>query len=96
MNLILEKLKEMASTVIPIAIIVFIVNFTLIPLGAPVLIRFLIGTVLVVLGLALFLIGVDIGITPFGDHVGESLARSNKLWLVLIAGLILGFFIFFI
>lgn len=93
MNLILEKLKEMASTVIPIAIIVFIVNFTLIPLGAPVLIRFLIGTVLVVLGLALFLIGVDIGITPFGDHVGESLARSNKLWLVLIAGLILGFFI---
>lgn len=83
----------MASTVIPIAIIVFIVNFTLIPLGAPVLIRFLIGTVLVVLGLALFLIGVDIGITPFGDHVGESLARSNKLWLVLIAGLILGFFI---
>ncbi len=78
---------------IPIAIIVFIVNFTLIPLGAPVLIRFLIGTVLVVLGLALFLIGVDIGITPFGDHVGESLARSNKLCLVLIAGLILGFFI---
>lgn len=93
MNLILEKLKEMASTVIPISIIVFIVNFILIPLGAPVLVRFLIGTVLVVLGLALFLIGVDIGITPFGDHVGESLARSNKLWLVLIAGLILGFFI---
>ena len=83
----------MASTVIPISIIVFIVNFILIPLGAPVLVRFLIGTVLVVLGLALFLIGVDIGITPFGDHVGESLARSNKLWLVLIAGLILGFFI---
>lgn len=93
MNLILEKLKEMASTVIPIAIIVFIVNFTLIPLGVPVLARFLIGTVLVILGLALFLIGVDIGITPFGDHVGESLARSNKLWLVLVGGLILGFFI---
>lgn len=93
MNLILEKLKEMASTVIPIAIIVFIVNFTLIPLGAPVLVRFLIGTVLVILGLALFLTGVDIGITPFGDHIGESLARSNKLWLVLVGGLILGFFI---
>ena len=93
MNLILEKLKEMASTVIPIAIIVFIVNFTLIPLGAPVLIRFLIGTVLVIVGLALFLIGVDIGITPFGDHVGESLARSNKLWLIVAGGLILGFFI---
>lgn len=93
MNLILEKIKEMASTVIPIAIIVFIVNFTLIPLGAPVLIRFIIGTVLVILGLALFLTGVDIGITPFGDHIGESLARSNKLWLVLVGGLILGFFI---
>jgi len=45
------------------------------------------------LGLTLFLLGVDIGITPLGDLTGSSLAKSNRLWIVLIAGIILGFFI---
>lgn len=93
MNLILDKLKEIISTVLPITLIVLLINFTLVSMGFPVLARFLIGTVLVIIGLTLFLIGVDIGITPFGDQVGEALTKSNKLWIVLLGGLILGFFI---
>lgn len=79
--------------VIPITIIVLILNFTLVPLEMPLLIRFLIGSLLIVIGLAIFLTGVDIGITPLGTHTGVSLAKSNKLWIVMIGGFILGFFI---
>lgn len=93
MNLLAEKLKEIASTVLPIAVIVFLVNFTLVPMATSVLIRFIIGTVLIIIGLTLFLLGVDLGITPFGTKTGNALAKKNSLLIVVIAGLILGFFI---
>lgn len=93
MNILTQKLREVLSSVIPITIIVMILNFTLTPLSTPLVIRFLIGTVLIILGLAIFLIGVDIGITPLGSLLGSSITKTNKLWVISIAGLILGFFI---
>lgn len=93
LNVILSKFKEVSFSVIPVVIAVLLINFVVSPMPADTLIRFLIGAMLVVLGLTLFLLGVDIGITPLGNLTGTSLAKSNKLWLVLISGLILGFFI---
>lgn len=93
MNIFTQKLKEVLMSVIPITLIVLILNFTITPLATPLIIRFLIGTLLVIFGLTIFLIGVDIGITPLGNLMGSTLTKTNKLWIVVIAGLILGFFI---
>ena len=93
MKLIREKLREVFFAVLPIVIIVLLLNFTLTPLAFPMLIRFILGGGFIIVGLALFLIGVDIGITPLGSLSGASIAKSNKFWIVIGAGLILGFFI---
>ncbi len=93
MNAIASKFKEVLFSILPITVIVLILNFTISPMETTVIIRFLIGSILVVLGLTIFLFGVDIGVTPLGGLTGTSLAKSNKLWIVLIAGVILGFFI---
>lgn len=93
MSVLISKLKEVMSSVIPITVIVLILNYTLTPLDTPVLIRFFIGAVFLIIGLTIFLVGVDIGITPIGNHMGEMLAKTNKLWFVVFAGLVLGFFI---
>ncbi|WP_339009568.1 DUF1538 domain-containing protein [Fusobacterium varium] len=57
------------------------------------IIRFIIGAILIIIGLSVFLIGVDIAITPLGSQVGATLAKSNKMWIVVVGGLIVGFFI---
>ena len=93
MNAITDKLKEVLFSVLPIVIIVLILNFTITPLETPTLIRFLIGALLIILGLSIFLLGVDLGITPVGNLMGSFLAKSNNVWVVLTAGAILGFFI---
>lgn len=93
MNIFTEKLKEVLTSVIPITIIVLLLHFTISPLAPPLIIRFIIGAVLVVLGLTFFLIGVDLAVTPLGAILGSSITKSNKLWIVVISGLILGFFI---
>lgn len=93
MNIYTEKFKEAFSSILPITIIVIILNFTLTPLGVPLIIRFIIGAILIIIGLSVFLIGVDIAITPLGSQVGATLAKSNKMWIVVVGGLIVGFFI---
>lgn len=93
LNVIVSKFKEVLFSVLPITLMVLILNFTISPISTVLIIRFVIGSVIVVLGLTIFLLGVDMGITPLGSLTGTSLAKTNKLWIVLIAGLILGFFI---
>lgn len=93
MNLLLEKFKEVAASVLPISILVIILNFTLVPVETDMFIRFLIGSVMVIIGLGIFLFGADIGITSIGNLMGEEIAKTNKVYIVATLGFILGFFI---
>jgi len=93
LNVLLDKFKEVLYSVLPITVIVIILNFTLVPLGLPTFVRFLAGALLVAVGLTIFLIGVDLGITPVGKLMGTSLTKTNKIWFVAVSGIILGFFI---
>ncbi len=93
MRILLSKLKEVALSVIPIMVIVTILNFTLVPLGSSVYWRFIVGSLMIVFGLTIFLIGIDIGVTPVGQLFGSKLAKSNKIWIVALFGLFLGFVI---
>lgn len=93
MNVLLDKLKEVLYAVLPITIIVLTLNFTISPLELPLLIRFLLGAALVILGLSIFLFGVDIGVIPIGNSMGAAIVKPNKFWIIVVAGLILGFVI---
>jgi len=85
--------KEVLGAVLPISMLVFLLNFTIAPLESEVVWKFIVGILLVTFGLAIFLIGVDIGITPIGNMAGSYIAKKNKLSMVLLFGLILGFFV---
>lgn len=93
MEVFIDKLKEVLQSVLPITILVIILHFTIAPLPGIEFSRFLFGALLIIMGLAVFLFGVDIGITPIGNYLGKEIARSNSLKFVLVMGLILGFFI---
>lgn len=89
----MRKLKEALFSVFPIAVIVLILNYTFAPLEAYQLVKFLIGALFIVLGLSLFLFGVEIGIAPVGQLMGSAIAKTNKIWIVVFAGIILGFLV---
>lgn len=93
MNVITAKLKEALFSVLPITILVIILNFTFVPLETTTFFRFIIGSVAIIIGLTIFLFGVDSGITPIGNTMGTAIVKSNKILIVIIAGLLLGFFI---
>ena len=93
MNVILDKLKEVIYTVLPITVIVLILHFTLIPLETHLILKFLVGTLLIIIGLSIFLLGVDLGVTPIGTTIGSAITKTNRIMVVVIVGFVLGFFI---
>lgn len=93
MDILFKKLKEVVFSVLPIVVIVLVLHFTIVPLEIHQLLRFLIGSAWIILGLSVFLFGVDLGITPIGNLMGKTVAKSNKISVVVVVSLILGFFI---
>lgn len=93
MNVLFDKFKEVALSVLPITIIVLILNFTVAPVGTYLIFRFLIGALLLIIGLSIFLFGAEIGIEPIGSLMGSSITQYKKLWIVIVFGFILGFLI---
>lgn len=65
--------REVLTAVSPIVAFVVVLHFTIAPLGSEGLLRFLVGSVMVALGLVLFLLGVNIGVVPLGERVGAEL-----------------------
>ena len=93
MRVLIDKVKEVLYSVLPIIIIVFFLHFTITPLSNVLIARFSIGSILIVLGLSVFLSGIDIGITPLGANIGSVLSKTNKIWVIVVVGAVLGFFV---
>lgn len=91
MGIIAAKLKEVAGSVLPIGVLILLLHLTFAPLSTDILIRCGIGTALVIIGLALFHVGVDIGVTPIGTHLGKVVTQYGKMIIVILSGLVLGF-----
>jgi hypothetical protein len=92
---LLEELGSIALSVtmavLPLAALFMIFQIFVLGLPRRDVRNILTGTALAAAGLFLFLLGVTIGFIPFGRAVGEALGSISQKWLLLPAGLLLGF-----
>ncbi len=86
-----EPLIESAMALLPIILV--IAFFQLIVLNQPIprLGEMLWGAVLVLVGLALFVKGLQMALFPIGEEMANSFVRKGKLWWLLIFAFTLGF-----
>lgn len=90
---VLNKLKETAGSVFPIMAIVLFLGLTIVPVEKILLMRFFIGGILLILGLTIFLVGVDLGIQPMGERCGAELTKKKSLSLLLVCAFLIGFIV---
>lgn len=90
---ILAKLKETAISVLPVMAIVLLLGFTFVPLDKHLLARFVVGGLFLIIGLTIFLLGVDLGIQPMGERCGAELTKKRSLSLLLIVAFVIGFIV---
>lgn len=85
-----EKVKESLSSVLPITLIVLVLSVTLVPMEIGTLALFLTGAVLLIVGMGFFQLGAEMSMTPLGEGVGKTLAKREKVLLVVLVAFALG------
>ena len=88
-----EKRLEALQAVLPIAAIVLVLCFTIAPVSPSILLCFLLGAAMIVLGIMFFTLGAEMSMTPMGERVGAVITKSRKLPVILGIGFLLGFLI---
>ncbi|MCI8361155.1 MAG: DUF1538 domain-containing protein [Clostridiales bacterium] len=92
-TIISEKCKESLSSVLPVTGVVFLLCFSIAPVPNGLLMGFVLGTLLLILGMGLFTLGADLAMTPIGNHVGSAVTKSRSVWLIVLVSLLVGIFI---
>ena len=84
-----KNLHSAAATILPIVFIVQIITL-IIPVDTGVLVSFLLSSVLLIFGSALFTFGSELSMELIGNKIGKDLVKSKKIILILVVGFIIG------
>lgn len=90
---LIEKSKETLKAVVPIILIVLLLSFTIAPISPDILMEFLIGAIMLIVGMLFFSIGAEMAMTPMGERVGTTMTKSRKLLVMILVSFTLGFVI---
>ncbi|MDO4488106.1 MAG: DUF1538 domain-containing protein [Eubacteriales bacterium] len=86
----LESTNEAFRAVLPVFLIILALSLFVAPIHSGTLLCFIFATALLILGSGLFNMGAELSMTPIGEKVGASIAKSRKLIIIIISGLLLG------
>ena len=86
-----EKVVESLFSVLPIVIIVFLLCLYISPMQPDLLLTFLVGALMLIIGMGLFSLGAEQSMTPIGNQIGTALTRTKNLPLILAVSFLLGF-----
>lgn len=85
--------KEVAIAFSPIIIIFGTYNIFYLKLPKRQIIKIAVGIIYTILGLTIFLTGVNIGFMPAGTYLGNSIASLTYNWILIPLSVLIGFFV---
>lgn len=89
-TVIIEKIKESVSSVLPVTLIVAVMAFTFAEVSSGTFLSFFVGALLLVVGMGLFSLGADISMAKIGEHVGKAMTKSKSLLHVILLSFFVG------
>jgi len=91
-KIILGKFIDSAKAVLPISIVILIVCL-IIGVEPVYLLNFIVGDILLIIGLAFFTIGSVASTVTIAEQIGEYIVKRRKLWLFMMVAFFVGFMI---
>ncbi|MGI6225264.1 MAG: DUF1538 domain-containing protein [Peptococcales bacterium] len=93
MSTLTNKFKEIIIAVLPFVVIVVVLSLFVVPLKMETLGKFIVGAVFIIIGMPIFLQGIDLSISPMGEMMSQSLIKTGSLKIVLLGSFIFGFIV---
>ncbi len=85
-----DKIIESLTSILPIALIIIVLSMTFTPLNSGTFVLFMVGVVLLILGLGCFTLGADMSMLVIGEKIGSSMTHSRKIWLIALLSFVIG------
>ena len=85
-----KPMRESLTSVLPITAIVLLLCFTVTPVSNNAMMAFLIGSLLLIVGMGLFSLGSEMSMIPLGEAVGKEITRSKKVWVIVGISFLIG------
>ena len=83
-----EKILESLSAVLPITGIVLLLSIFLVPLDTGSVVMFVVGAILLIVGMGMFQLGSEMSMSPLGEGIGGQISKSkSRLPIVVISRL---------
>lgn len=84
-------MEEALQAVLPVVAIVLLLCFSIAPVSPGIVLEFLVGAVMLIVGMMFFTLGAELSMTPMGEKVGSTIAKAKSLWVIIGLGFLLGF-----
>ena len=82
---------EVTRAILPIVFLILVLHVFLPRTSINTILMLIIGSIMVILGMTLFLMGVKIGLLPMGEAIGSEIPKSGSIILIVITGFLFGF-----
>ncbi len=83
-------MKESFTSIMPVTAIILLLCFTVVPVESGAFLAFIVGAVLLIVGMGLFSMGADTAMTPIGQYIGSTAIRKRKIWLLVLLCFVVG------
>ena len=85
-----EKTLESLAAVLPITGIVLIISIFLVPMDLASVFMFLVGAMLLIVGMGLFQLGAEMAMSRIGEGIGVQISKTRSAILIILIGFIMG------
>lgn len=85
-----EKIYESLSAVLPITGIVLLISILLVPVELGTMVMFIVGALMLVIGMGFFQLGAEMAMTPLGEGIGVQISKTRNIVLICLIGFSMG------
>lgn len=85
-----EKILESLFAVLPISGVVLVISLFLVPIDLGSVSLFVVGAVMLIIGMGFFQLGAEIAMTPIGEGIGVQISKTKNIFFVVIIGFVMG------
>ncbi len=85
-----EKILESLSAVLPITGIVLLLSILLVPIDLGTMVMFIVGAIMLVIGMGFFQLGAEMSMTPLGEGIGVQISKARHIPLIFLIGFSMG------
>lgn len=87
-----DYMYEVGMSLLPIFVLFILFKIFAFKMTKQEVVKIIIGMLFTYIGLVLFLTGANVGFMPAGSLIGEAVAGTGNVWLIVIIGMLLGYF----